>query len=121
MAEEKGTLNPPFPRPAPTADQFFRTVSDEGWTRAKPKLEEDRTKYPDAGLFKESRLNQLSYRLLGSGKKAEAIGVFQEVTQLYPTSANAFDSLSEACERDSRSKRARRRDRLSACWQKTRR
>ena len=107
VAEEKGTLNPSFPRPAPTAEQFFLLVSDEGWTKAKAKFEENRTKYPEAGLFKESRFNQVGYRLLGTGKQADAIGVFQEVTKLYPNSANAFDSLSEACEAAGRKAEAR--------------
>jgi hypothetical protein len=107
VAEEKGTLNPSFPRPAPTADQFFRTISSQGWTQAKSNFDANRTKYPDAGLFKEGRLNQLGYRLLGAGKQADAIGVFQEVTKLYPNSANAFDSLSEACEAAGRKAEAR--------------
>ena len=43
-------------------------------------------------------MNGVGYRLLGAGKKAEAITVFEQVTQRYPGSANAWDSLSEAQE-----------------------
>jgi hypothetical protein len=98
VAEEKGTLSATFPRPAPTADGFFRLVSTEGWTKAQPAFEENRRKYPDASLFKEARLNQLGYRLLSDGKKEDAVALLRTVTQMYPQSANAFDSLAEAYE-----------------------
>lgn len=44
----------------------------------------------------EDDLNGWGYRLLGAGQKTQAIAVLGLVTQLYPDSANAYDSLAEA-------------------------
>ncbi|RKH52713.1 serine hydrolase [Corallococcus aberystwythensis] len=41
-------------------------------------------------------LNQLGYRLLADGKGAEAVRVFEANVTLFPTDANAYDSLGEA-------------------------
>ncbi len=48
-----------------------------------------------AALFTDNALNAMGYRLLGSGKTAEAVEVFKINTELHPNSANAFDSLGE--------------------------
>lgn len=44
----------------------------------------------------EHELNDWGYRLLGFGKPRSALAVLKLTTDLYPTSANAFDSLGEA-------------------------
>ena len=44
----------------------------------------------------EPEINALGYRLLGGGSTAQAVTVFRINTQVYPHSANAFDSLGEA-------------------------
>jgi hypothetical protein len=44
----------------------------------------------------ETRLNELGYDLLNNSKTNEAIAIFKLNTQLYPESANAYDSLGEA-------------------------
>lgn len=51
--------------------------------------------YPD-----ESQLNLLGYRYLGTDKVAEAIAVLRWNAQLFPRSANVYDSLGEALLRD---------------------
>jgi pentatricopeptide repeat protein len=43
----------------------------------------------------EAEFNSAGYNLLGSGQHQEAIFVFSFVTQLFPNSANAWDSLAE--------------------------
>ncbi|NND52235.1 MAG: tetratricopeptide repeat protein [Saprospiraceae bacterium] len=43
----------------------------------------------------EAEFNKAGYQLLGSGQTQEAIFVFQMVTQYFPDSANAWDSLAE--------------------------
>lgn len=45
----------------------------------------------------ESKFNQAGYDLLRGGKTEPAIFVFQLNTQLFPRSANVWDSLGEAC------------------------
>lgn len=47
----------------------------------------------------EQMLNGLGYRLLYSGKEADAVQVFQKNVQEYPQSSNVYDSLGEAYEK----------------------
>jgi uncharacterized protein len=46
----------------------------------------------------ENLLNNLGYQLVGQKKFDEGIAVFQRNTQLYPESANVYDSLGEGLE-----------------------
>ncbi|MEK7729786.1 MAG: amidohydrolase family protein [candidate division KSB1 bacterium] len=66
-------------------------------------IEEGSAKYhrlkqerPNDFNFAETELNNLGYNLLRQGKKLEAIAMFKLNTEVYPASANAFDSLAEA-------------------------
>ena len=43
----------------------------------------------------EGEINKAGYNVLGSGQTKEAIFIFQMVTDLFPDSANAWDSLAE--------------------------
>ncbi len=43
----------------------------------------------------ESELNSAGYKMLGGGQIEGAIGIFSFITQLFPNSANAWDSLAE--------------------------
>ena len=51
---------------------------------------------PGSRYVDEGRFNALGYQLLGAGKQAEAIAIFRLNTELYPASANTYDSLGEA-------------------------
>ena len=46
--------------------------------------------------FAENEFNAVGYRLLGSGQLNDAIEVFKLNVELYPESANVYDSLGEA-------------------------
>ena len=46
----------------------------------------------------ESDINQLGYQLTGDGKFDEAIAAFKRNVELYPESANVYDSLGEGLE-----------------------
>lgn len=48
----------------------------------------------------ETAMNNLGYQLLGDKKIAEAIAVFQRNVELYPASANVYDSLGDGYEAD---------------------
>jgi tetratricopeptide (TPR) repeat protein len=52
-------------------------------------------KKDNAVYLDESTLNGLGYELLGTGKTADAIEVFETIVRMYPRSANAYDSLAE--------------------------
>lgn len=41
----------------------------------------------------EEEFNKAGYKLLGSGQNQEAVFIFQMITELFPDSANAWDSL----------------------------
>jgi CubicO group peptidase (beta-lactamase class C family) len=51
---------------------------------------------PNNAVVSETRLNDLGYSLLQQKKVAEAITVFKVNADLYPQSANVYDSLAEA-------------------------
>lgn len=55
----------------------------------------------------EPLMNRVGYELLNAGKRAEALEVFQKNVANYPDSANTYDSLGEALERDGQIKKAR--------------
>lgn len=44
----------------------------------------------------EGDLNQMGYFYLSDGQVSKALSIFKDMVQLYPTSANAYDSLGEA-------------------------
>jgi predicted alpha/beta superfamily hydrolase len=48
----------------------------------------------------EPLMNNLGYRLMGEGKMDEAIAVFKSNVDRYPHSANVYDSLAEAYEKN---------------------
>jgi len=54
----------------------------------------------------ESELNTTGYKVLGSGQHQEAIAIFGFVTQLFPKSANAWDSLAEGYLKDGQKEKA---------------
>jgi CubicO group peptidase (beta-lactamase class C family) len=54
----------------------------------------------------EARLNRLGYQLAGSGRRDQAIAVLRINTQLYPDSANTWDSLGEVLLQDGQRERA---------------
>lgn len=54
----------------------------------------------------ENGVNAYGYRLLGEGKKAEAIAIFKDNVKRYPNSWNVYDSLAEALEGNGNTKEA---------------
>ena len=52
---------------------------------------------PQSRLVSEETVNEFGYALLGRKQTDAAIAVFQLNTEMYPKSANAWDSLAEAC------------------------
>ncbi len=53
---------------------------------------------PSDPMVAETRFNGIGYGLLQRGETAKAIAVFRLNTELYPESANTYDSLAEATE-----------------------
>ena len=46
--------------------------------------------------FDEREFNALGYRLMGKGRMKDAIEIFKLNVEMYPQSANVYDSLAEA-------------------------
>ena len=51
---------------------------------------------PGNRMIREDRLNTIGYNYLNTKKYTEAINIFKIITEIYPESWNAFDSLGEA-------------------------
>ncbi|MCI0525100.1 MAG: hypothetical protein L0Y75_07535, partial [Acidobacteria bacterium] len=60
-----------------------------------------------AVLPPELLMNNVGYQLLGAGKMDEAIAVFKTNIDRYPNSANVYDSLAEAYEKNGKLELAR--------------
>ena len=88
----------PAVRPAPSVQAFESLLAERGLDSAMAVFNDARVRDPKAQLFEESQLNRIGYRLLRTNKSAEAVTFLKMVIQLYPSSANAYDSASEALE-----------------------
>ena len=55
----------------------------------------------------EATLNQIGYQLLNAKRFDEAISAFKKNTENYPNSANVYDSLAEAYEKNGQLKQAK--------------
>jgi hypothetical protein len=84
--------------PAPSPQEFVTLVRTAGIRGAMDRFHAARQSDPAAPLFQEQTINQLGYQLLREGRAREGIELFRVNTELYPSSANTFDSLSEAYE-----------------------
>ncbi len=60
------------------------------------KFKEIRSDTGNKLYFEEREFNAMGYRLMGAGNMKAAIEVFKLNVELYPSSANVYDSLAEA-------------------------
>jgi len=82
---------------APLADRVDAAVRYGGADAAREVVIAHRERFPDRwGVSVEGTLNRLGYGLLGSDRVDDAVAVLGIATELYPSSANAWDSLGEA-------------------------
>jgi predicted alpha/beta superfamily hydrolase len=77
------------------------------YPRAKSHYEKLSRRYGYTIHLPEETANFIGYRLLGSGRGADAVAVFEANAAAYPQSANVHDSLGEAYERLGDLERAR--------------
>lgn len=83
-------------KPAPINSRTYQEKLSAGeidW--AKKTYEKVVSSEPGWVLFTEDGLNSLAYGLLNDQKTKESVAVFKWITELYPASPNAWDSLSE--------------------------
>lgn len=78
------------------SDLLLKTIIEQDVLTAIKQYNELKTNSPDEYNFKESQLNALGYQLLQIGKNKEAIEILKLNADVYPNSANVFDSMGEA-------------------------
>jgi dienelactone hydrolase len=84
--------------PPPTREQFAAALARQDFRNAHATYRAMFGQKGAAGL-PENELNAWGYALLGTGATGRAVEIFRLATEVYPASANAFDSLAEALER----------------------
>jgi CubicO group peptidase (beta-lactamase class C family) len=93
-----------------TVSTFFYAVAEQPTEQSVRLYHELRRK--DSPATREEVVNTIGYELLGSGAHDKALVFFELNTRAYPSSANTYDSMGEACEMMGDTARAR------ACYQK---
>lgn len=89
--------NQPFDAPKKSiAETLFKIVRDKDAAAAI--AEYRRAKAENAAMydFSESELNMLGYQILGMKRPKDAIEIFKLNVEMFPKSANPYDSLGEA-------------------------
>ena len=95
----KAPANPKTPvaaKKTPRTEFWALASSPQTITQAVQMFHDARTRDPHVFLFPEFMLNQLGYQHLQAGHNQEAIALFKLNTEAFPTSANTYDSLSDA-------------------------
>ena len=80
--------------PSPLAEQLFEVLEDQGAEATVGKYFEMRSR--SASGVGEEHLNELGYRLLQEARIREALVFLELNIKMFPSSANAHDSLAEA-------------------------
>ncbi|HKP35294.1 MAG TPA: serine hydrolase, partial [Pyrinomonadaceae bacterium] len=79
------------------ADLMFRTLTEKDVAAAIAQYRDLKARPVTSEYnFAEAELNALGYRLLQANKLAEAVEILKLNVEIYPQSANAYDSLAEA-------------------------
>ncbi len=78
------------------AFEIAKVLNEEGIAAAQNRLSEIKEKSKGEYYFLESEFNSEAYELLYNNKLNEAIAVFKMNVELFPESANVYDSLGEA-------------------------
>jgi tetratricopeptide (TPR) repeat protein len=86
------------PRPMTLGEEMGEQYRQKGIDAAVRHYQDLKTKFLDKGAydFSERSLNEFGYEILGKNDAPGAISIFQLNTQIFPASANAWDSLAEA-------------------------
>ena len=80
------------------AEPLTHTIVEKGVAAAIGQYHALKTTQPDAYNFGENELNMLGYQLLWRGMNEAAIEMHKLNTQVYPDSANPYDSLGDTYE-----------------------
>jgi len=78
------------------AYRIEQEITKNGIQAGLKKYQEIRSDPKNELYFEESEFNAIGYRLMGTGKMKDAIEILKLNVDLYPESANVYDSLAEA-------------------------
>jgi tetratricopeptide (TPR) repeat protein len=78
------------------SETLSATIASSGIDAAVKQYHDLKAAQPTIYNFDEDELNSLGYRLLNAKKFNDAIRIFQLNVEVYPQSANVYDSLGEA-------------------------
>lgn len=79
----------------PIAEPLTHTLVQSGLQAAIEQYHDLKARQPEAFDFSENQLNLLGYQLLWRGMLPEAIGILKLNIEVYPRSANPYDSMGE--------------------------
>ena len=81
-------------------------ISEGGWAAGKALLDATTTRWPNATVLRQSSLNRAANRLQAEHATG-ALAVLEEVTRRFPTSANGWEKLAEAYEKQGAADKAK--------------
>ncbi len=79
----------------PTTEQFMYIINQYGATEGVKLYEKFNELYPGRLTFQEATFNAMGYQLLGAGQIEDALAIFRLNTEVYPNSANVWDSYAD--------------------------
>ena len=91
---------------ASAAYQIERKIRGTGLSSGVALFRELKAEESSQYYFQESEFNELGYRFLAQKKTSDAIEIFKLNVEMFPDSANAFDSLAEAYMTDGQTNQA---------------
>lgn len=95
-------------KPTPMQEFWTAVVQPGGVARARQIYAEAKKKDTAIVLFPENEMNLQGYELLQAGRHKDAIEVFRLNMEVYPASANTYDSLSDGYLADGNREEAQR-------------
>ncbi len=91
------TLQPPPPSKPGVAEAMVPSLMRGDVDEAFATYDRLKASHPDSLDFSEQQLNGLGYTLLKHGQAEMAVAFFRKNVELFPESANAYDSLADGC------------------------
>jgi CubicO group peptidase (beta-lactamase class C family) len=103
-----GILNgQPFDPPKrPVSEALYKTAVESGAAAAVAEYRKLKAENSPTFDFSEAELNKLGYQLLGMKRRKDAIEIFKLNVEMFPNSANPYDTLGEAYLEDGRNELA---------------
>lgn len=80
----------------PIAEVMMKTIREKGIEAGIAQFRDLKARQGNDYEFSEEEINGIGYQMLQTGKKKESVEIFKLNVELFPRSANTYDSLGEA-------------------------